>query len=269
MPRIAAAVTVVIVMGMCIGFNAVRYPAVWEMVAGAHQPPRPEKPALELQSPAFSGPQPAEEPAAPIALIPDSTGTPFSSAGVDPIPFPVVLGTADDEWPDEASASPANLAATMPGDPIRSFVSEDPGDVPPEPPVEPADSYGLASSRHGTSGYGERETGPLEASPSMKYASGAADSVVPGQSTSNDRSAGVNRRPLVPVAPATRHQYNGTTAGGNRSAEFGVGSRRTERLDHRVQRLPPLDQTWEPPQRTQGPTDIDGPIPIYPSTHDH
>ena len=269
MPRIAAAVTVVIVMGMCIGFNTVRYPAVWEMVAGAHQPPRPEKPAPELQSPTFSGPGSPEEPASPIALTPDSTGMPFSSAGVDPIPFPAVLGRADDEGSDEASASPAHVAAMTPADPIRWPVSEDTGDVPYEPPVEPGDSYDLASSKHDASGYGERETGPLEASPSMKYASGAADSAVPDRSTSKDRLAGVSRRPLVPVAPATRHQYNGTTAGGNRSAEFSLGSRRTERLGHRVRRLPPLDQTWEPPQRTRGPADIDGPIPIYPSTDDH
>jgi hypothetical protein len=268
MPRIAAAVTVVIVMGMCIGFNTVRYPDVWEMVAVAHQPPRPEKPAPELQSATFSGSKPAEEPAAPIAIT-DSSGTPFSSASVDPIPFPTVLGTANDEWSDETSASPENMASAMPRDSVRSFVSQDPGDVPRELPVEPADSYELASSEHGASGYGEREAGPVEASPSMKYASGTADSFGPDQSTSRDRLATANRRPLVPVAPAIRHQYNGTTVGGNRSAKFGVGSRRTARLDHRVQRLPPLDETWEPKQRTQEPADIDGPIPIYPSTHDH
>ena len=264
MPRIAAAVTVVIVMGMCIGFNTFRYPVVWEMVAVAHQPPRSEQPAREPQSPIFS----ESEPAAPIALIPDSTGASVSSAAVDPIPFPTVLKRAGDEWSDEAIASSENVAATMPGDPIRSHVTEDTGDVPYEPPVGPADSYGLASNERGTAGYGKRETGPVEASPSMKYAA-ATDPAVPGQSTSKDRLAGANRRPLVPVVPATRRQYNGTIAGGNRSAELGVRSRRTESLEHRVQRLPPLDRTREPPLRTREPTGIDGPIPIYPSTHGH
>ena len=74
MPRIAAAVTVVIVMGMCIGFNTVRYPAVWKMVAGAQQPPRSEEPAPQSQSLTFSRPEPSGESAAPPSLIPDSSG---------------------------------------------------------------------------------------------------------------------------------------------------------------------------------------------------
>ena len=269
MPRIAAAVTVVIVMGMCIGFNTVRYPAVWKMVAVAHQPPRPEQPVLESQSRTFSEPEPAEKPAAPIALIPDSTAAPFSSASVDPIPFPTVLNRADDERSDEASASSVKVASTPPGDSIGSLVSEDAGDLPYEPPAGPGDSYESASSRHGGNGYGERKTEPVEASPSMKYASGAAEPHVPERTTSKDRLAAVNRRPLVPVAPATRHQYNGPAAGGNRSAKLGVGSPRTGRLDHRVQRLPSIDQTRKLPQRMQEPADIDGPIPIYPSTQGH
>ena len=291
MPRIAAAVTVVIVMGMCISFNAVRYPTVWKMVAEAHQPPRPEKPAPELQSPGFAGPEPAREPAPPIAVIADSTGTQFGSAAVDPIPFPAVLNRTDDES-KEATPFSTKIAASMPDAPGRSLAWEDPGD-----------SYESGASQYGTSGYGEQETGPVEASPSMKYASDTADPGVPDRSTSiddrmssdqvtraetsriqasvtgpprighadvnNDRLAAANRRPLVPVAPANRPQHMGTTAGVNGSAEFGAGSRRTERLDHRVQRLPPLDLTWEPPHRTIESTSIDGPIPIYPSTQDH
>ena len=268
MPRIAAAVTVVIVMGMCIGFNTVRYPAVWEMVAGAHHPPQPEKPAPELQSPTFSEPEPAVEPAAATALSRDSTGTQFSSAAVDPIPFPTVLNTARNEQSHEASPSSANVAATTSANPARWPVSEDTGDVPYEPPAEPADSYQLASSNRRAGGHGEREMEPVEASPSMKYASGAADAVVPRQSTSGDRLAEANRRPLVPVAPATRRQYNGTIVGGNRAAGPGVGMRQTGKFDHRVQRLPPLDRTSESPYQTQGSPTIDGPIPIYPSTHD-
>ena len=265
MPRIAAAVTVVIVMGMCIGFNTTRYPAVWKMVAESHQPPRPEQPALKLQSSTFPGP----EPAVGTALIPDSTGASFTSASVDPIPFPMVLGRGDDEWSDRTSASEESVAASTPGDPIRSFASEDADDVVYQPPAELADSYQSASLRPRESGYDEQETGPVEVSPSTKYASGAADPIAPDRSTLEDRFAAVKRQPLVPVESADRDRHHGTTAGGDSSAEFGGRSRQTGEFDQRVQRLPPLDQTWEPPWATQESTSTDGTVPIYASTGDY
>lgn len=40
MPRIAASLAVVVIVGVCIGFNTARYPVVWTMVANAHRLPR-------------------------------------------------------------------------------------------------------------------------------------------------------------------------------------------------------------------------------------
>jgi hypothetical protein len=40
MPRIAASLGVVIVVAACIGFNTMRYPVVWDMVAVSHQLPQ-------------------------------------------------------------------------------------------------------------------------------------------------------------------------------------------------------------------------------------
>lgn len=40
MPRIAASLGVVVVVAACIGFNTMRYPVVWDMVAVSHQLPQ-------------------------------------------------------------------------------------------------------------------------------------------------------------------------------------------------------------------------------------
>ncbi len=272
MPRIAAAVTVVIVMGMCIGFNTVRYPAVWKMVAAAHQAPGPDQPAPQLQSFTSSGPQPAEGPAAGMGLIADSADSSFSSAGVDPIPFPARLNSGGDDWSDETPASEDDdsVAASMPGDPTRSYAYDDDrnGDAAPEPPLEPVNPY-LASSSPRDRGYDERASEPVEVAPALKYASGATEMVEPDLSTLDDRFAGAKRQPLVPVGSADRHPYQGPTAGESPAAESGVRRPNTDKLDNRVERLPPVDKTSDPPRVGGEFTGSDGPVPIYPSTQDY
>ena len=286
MPRIAAAVTVVIVLGMCIGFNTVRYPAVWKMVAVAHQPPGSEQPEPQSQSLTFSKSEPSEQSSAPIALRSDSSGisfssSRFSSSSVDPIPFPTdsnspdneALGATDDGFSDGLLASSAGVVGTesdVSENSTRRTVLEGRGVVPHEPPQAPADSYYQASSPRGSGGHVEPDSQPVEAAPSMKYASGAADLDVREQSTAKDRLAGVKRRPLVPVAPVTRPQFNGARIEGSRPPDSSIGSRRTEKLNHRVRRLPPLERTADSPYQTQDfTTAADRPIPIYPSTHEH
>ena len=41
MPKIRQAIAVLIAAAFCIGFNTLRYPAVWDMVAAAPQASRP------------------------------------------------------------------------------------------------------------------------------------------------------------------------------------------------------------------------------------
>ena len=59
MPRIAAALLVVVTIGACIGFNTKRYPIVWQMAANS-----PHLPSLEEsagQSAAETEQEPAED----------------------------------------------------------------------------------------------------------------------------------------------------------------------------------------------------------------
>lgn len=51
MPRIAASLAAVITLAVCIGFNTVRYPIVWEMVACAHRTPLSQQASVSQPSP--------------------------------------------------------------------------------------------------------------------------------------------------------------------------------------------------------------------------
>jgi hypothetical protein len=96
MPRIAAALTIVVAVALCIAFNIARYPAVWDMTAAAH---------LWFHSgatkPASDGWQPvAAIPSAPAEKPPARTVPPAATASPTPPP-------ANQPPPADPAARPA------------------------------------------------------------------------------------------------------------------------------------------------------------------
>jgi hypothetical protein len=87
MPRLTAALAVLLTMGVCIGFNTIRYPVVWQMVGQFH--PWPASPApgeagiADSPVPATSGGQTVSLPNACEAIhVQPGLGGPMAAAPV-------------------------------------------------------------------------------------------------------------------------------------------------------------------------------------------
>ena len=279
MPRIAAALAVVITLAICIGFNTVRYPVVLEMVAQAHQLPPSDKadqPEPTRQSPTFSESDTTRRPDAVGVRLrafesPDNDDLAgrFSTA-VDPIPFDPVPDPRRSDFP-EATRPMMGGAAPAPGDPIRPLASPREAIVW-NPLAHRADSPVSSKLKRAvespTAGY--VRSGPVEAAPSSKYGFGPAATTRPEPpGPESDRSAAlIGRRPLVPVetSPQAGRARKKKRATPDPPVDFRWGGNESDHRGTKVERLPAIDTPSEIRQRLAGPTTPGNRIPIYPST---
>lgn len=144
MPRIAAALGVVVVVAACIGFNTMRYPVVWEMVAVSHQLPQTSlasepADASPLESSSTAVKSPAKAPVARPRYI--CTGDVCRIARADEVsandspthvPAAEVSATAPSP-PSQVQDSPAAAATSLP-----TVKSDDPPECPLRAEPQPA-----------------------------------------------------------------------------------------------------------------------------------
>ena len=135
MPRSAATIVGLVLVASSIGFNAHRYPVVWEMVgparaeqstqpSAASQSEKPESPTAQPPVP------PPAEPAKPIDMKPDAAGT---GAGQDGLSAKAGLAGGD----DGAAAEPNLRRPLVPVTPVSMVGGPaDPAVIRRLPPVE-------------------------------------------------------------------------------------------------------------------------------------
>jgi hypothetical protein len=225
MPRIASALTVLLTLVTCIGFNIARYPVVWEMAA-----PEGFSQAQQLGQ-STAAPQSAV--AASSSAIPNLTLA-LKSANA--------LGR---ETPEEP-------AADLP--PSRTSAETTYWPSAPQSPVAvglPAmdESFSPGSNEQARLGGQDCWLGP-----------GADDQ----PATRDAGRASVPERPLVAVAPVPPGVDPGArprleSGDGPAAVACAYGSRLT------VRRLPPPDQVWNLPKANDQPPRSDDAILIYPA----
>ncbi len=266
MPRLPAALAVLLTMGFCIGFNTIRYPVVWQMVSEANHWPPPASPrsdaaeGADSPAPAASGSQAASRPracqapraeprlAGPIPTVPGATegDSPLCAgrkSGQSPPPkMRVVCNGSTCCLVKETAPEPAVPSAAAP--PLGVSRVDCPPVLPAAPagkqPVAPAVSHGAPTAE-----LSRPPAAPIEALPSDSPEATVAAQLVPIV------------RPPKPAAVA---------------AVLTSVCEVTE-VDHdrltqdKVRHLPPIDRVFpaEPASSPQEELPADQ-VPFYPST---
>lgn len=283
MPRIAAAFAALLTAVTCIGFNTVRYPAVWDMAAVGEGGPR-------LHSPEQS------EAALPsvVASLSASASRPASPAQSSPAPEPSEAAPADWDPPETAAWEPSE-ARPIPvyssdGDEARA-----PGwseDAPIATAEDTATDWSETNaeqddfSDHGADAREYRASPPagepIEAAPSAKYASSRleqGDSPSAPVEEPTDAAGADEPGPqatLVPVEPAVDAEAGWPTTEAeppsrwSAEADSASPSRAGDPDDSPsagpVRRLPPVDQVFTIPAAENRPPRPNQSVPIYPTT---
>lgn len=246
MPRIAAALAVLVAVTFSIGFNISRYPAVWEMLGPA--PPafsQDSRQPLDLEpSPVAAAPELPVSPTAPADPLPASSA-PLANRMPEPI---AVCETDVSPPPDlqEPGPKPKRQKKGKAPDGYRVECDGDSCRLVAEQPSQPAPAAQVAADSGKTA---MEDSGPAAVAPAAKYASVArAD---PAEAIRCDK-------PLVPLAkpPATEPK-----SGVAQTAEAPPAAGPAPLVRH----LPPLESEWTPPDAGYVPSP-DGPIPLYATT---
>ena len=248
MPRIAAALAVVGAIAFCIGFNTVRYPAVWEMLKNPGLLP------VAKSADTATAPEPPAKSTQPAASTPNSTAAKQQAAkaeskakekGEDDA---AEFCTADGVCHIAAGPAPAKKPDAPPKKAASREASPRDPDAPPELPRDPS-LAGLGKTP-GDLSAPAKPAAPAAATPQpSKSASfqGSSQPVSPGD------EAPVKRR-LVPVPdaplPTALAVASGSQGGGNAGWKP----------------LPPVEESGDPASGPFGPQSIGGATPFYPTT---
>ncbi len=283
MPRIAAALASLLIAVTCIGFNTVRYPAVWEMAAMVEGGPRLHAPeeseaagqsiVASLSAPASKSESVAQSSRAsePAATTLSEWNTPETTAWEPSVAKPIAVYSSD---LDEASTPGWSEGAPIGG------ADGEPTDWAETRPEREDFSDRRADARDdGTRSYGGA---PIEAPRSAKYASSPLEASASGSIPMEEEPVGSGtddpdpHPPLVPVKPAVAanagspigqgEPESGGWADGeseNRSAVAGADDRQQAGP---VRRLPPVDQVHSIPASESRPRHPSQRVPIYPTT---
>ncbi|MBN1909583.1 MAG: hypothetical protein JW818_07590 [Pirellulales bacterium] len=242
MPRIAAAVAVVAIVGVSIGINIVRFPVVLEMMGA---PPQ----AVETAQPETTPEAVPSEPAVDLSRMAPPDLPDFAPTKTTPIPVPAV----DPIAPVPPALAEVYRGVEPVGDPLPALIQTETTEQPSTSTEEPSwttaradepNASQVASSDHSV----ELETRwPAEDAPAMDYASktSAAEPTFAASQT-----AWQAERLTEPVVWAKR-----------------PGKLITPKLvpvstNSTVRRLPPVDQTLGEISRNLS----DEPLPDYPNT---
>jgi hypothetical protein len=260
MPRIAMAVAVVVTVGLSIGINIARFPAVWEMV---------NSPGVASASPPIASPSASFEPGSAADLSrmapPGSLGAPpLDAAGPIRVAESAPIATEDkSDKPGSSEPLPQGVPARLvsAGQPEAETPKDSPSSITapssnvvaggekPQTGPSPGTSQPAAAVASGAGCLRGGAAWPAEASPAIKYATNRPIGGGPP-----DAYQPPTERPLVPVvwpdSPAPK-------------ANAPVLS--TVSTEVKLERLPPVGKEKPIPKedsnRTPG-----GPIPVYPST---
>jgi hypothetical protein len=246
MPRIAAAIAVVVTVTLSIGLNIAQYPSVWDMVASSEhssQSAEPAQAATADQSSDLADSAPAAQsdtfdyspPDAELIVDRDAVPIKHYSADVD---TDRSRGTYRD-----ASYSPEDPAGN-PND-----------DWPPADTAEP--ERGMSASP-----YRDTSEWPAEISPSMKYGASVAVSDRDEGWESAKRQEQYASRRLVPVTQWGERRDLADASGRSMTASPPTPAAPAA-LSRGVRRLPPVDPS-APIHTDESPRLPDAPIPIYP-----
>lgn len=256
MPRIAASMAVLLAVAVSIGFNTVRYPVVWEMVAEGRYPEQPAEPSeassvssslatadaapsppveTRQQSPALESLYKSTENTAPIGDALSGSGDPGATAvaGLTPVVAPFA---AVDPILQAESMTPMTAVASVDDRPSEQA---DPGERMPDSDRE---DDPLAAN----------DVSPMKpAEPAGKYAAGPSS--VQGESDHE----------MVPMTG-----LGAVDEPTGWPAEWEAAALRAAAADgaETVRPLPPLDRVWTAPGGTEEAPFPDGRIPIYPTT---
>lgn len=265
MPRIAAALAVLVAVTFSIGFNISRYPVVWAMLG-----PAPPLASQDARLPADLQPSPAaaveELPVAPTTP-PDpcpAASLPLANRMPEPIavcesdvpPQPTPPKDVSKPKRQKQGKAPEGYRVECDGDSCR-LVAEQPSDRPPDEssdqPQSPAPTAKAEEVAKDTDKPPAEDAGPAAVAPAAKYASVAA---------ADPAGAIQCEKPLVPVAKSevAEPEVAASTASLPDAAEAPPAADPAPL----VRRLPPVDSEWSEPGGDVPPPD--GPIPLYATT---
>lgn len=244
MPRVAAALAVLIAVTFSIGFNISHYPAVWRML---------EPPTTAMIAPRAAEPvEPATPPPEVPAIVETATAAPHApsepsraDAGRKPEPIPICQSETPPapkaETEADVSKGPAGYRVECTGDSCR-LVADDAS--PPDSPEEVVAETSSANSA-------DKATvdQPEEAVPAEKY---AAQSSSPEETPAEQTG-----KPLVPLGASETQN-----AVASEPQDSEAPSKPPQAPP--VRRLPPIDQESPPPTLASPPAENQ--IPLYATT---
>jgi hypothetical protein len=247
MPRIAAALAVLLTVVTCIGFNIAQYPQVRQQVASAGI-----SLSVESEEPA-SAPEPSSAPP-PAAASP--TASPLQSASV-----------AESTSSESTPSVELNVGAVSQTKEDRPHVRQ--RRATPARPVSARKQHRAETSpsqRTGNSPVATPE--PRRAVRVALPARRDDPGLAPRPAGQQESRKAVLERPLVAVGS---QDAAGTTdrvarAPRARTSQEPVGVAGGGRGRAVIERLPPVDQLWSPPGANNNPPLSEDTIPIYPST---
>lgn len=242
MPKIAAALAVLLTVVTCIGFNIAQYPQVREKAASAGI-----SLSVESEEPASA---PESSAASPTADAPVSASSSQSASAAESTP-PVELNVEAVSQPkgDRPNATQRRATRARPVSARQEHQAE----------TSPSQRTGSSSVA-----MAQRRQAVRVALPTRRDEPGLA----PRPAEPQESQKAVLERPLVAVGPrdgagtsdriaraprARASQHTPRVAGGGRGPAV-------------IERLPPVDQLWSPPGANNNPSPSEGTIPIYPST---
>lgn len=275
MPRIAASMAVLAAVAISIGFNATRYPVVWEMVAEGRYPEQPAEPSEASSvssSLASADSAPSDEVGSSAARVLETTQE--SPAWGSFYESTENMAPAEDAFSGSRDLGPTAVAPLTPA--VAPFVAVD--------PIPRAESMSPMTAVASTENQPAVQAGPAEcepdrdrdddplavndlspmkpAEPAGKYAAGPSWGA---------RQSGYKMVPMTGLGAVD--EPSGWPAeweaAGLRAAAAGSGSTTATRPPDRaetVRPLPPLDRVWTAPAAADEEPLPDGRIPIYPST---
>lgn len=277
MPRIAAALGVLAALALSIGFNTLRYPVVWNMVAPSAAGAQRESasPAIRKVQDAAPAAQPARpaEPAVPARSASLPPASPVKSA-CDPHRGICQLPAETPEKPNDTDAKkPAETGAKAPA------ATKAPAAEKAKPSARPngagpdqKTAAAVASKPRRPPAKAEKTAQPVEPPatpekvPDQIGMMDSAAQLVPVVRPRNTPRAEPAEKPSPPAPlPQAGEGTSGTSL-----AQAGEGRREHSPApageEQAVVRLPPVDErdAWAPP--AVDPSALDGQMPIYPTT---